>query len=163
MHIYILFWGEHVQCLFFVLCVLCVRLSLSGCVLCVVYVGPSLPTGHVWVLGEGTWLHSRGDCKDCAAHNSHSSSILSYQSFYSYHSAGQTTLDSSYVSGLSVNYGITRNHIWTFAVGVSKDYNHACCICSCAAPYPGPAVPPFVGENYVCESGNTGYNKISGT
>ena len=76
-------------------------------------------------------------------------------SFYSYSNGSQTTLDSSYVSGLSVTYGIPRNHIWTFAAGVSKDYNHSCCNCPCA-PYPGPAAPPFVGENYVCESGNTG-------
>ena len=54
-------------------------------------------------------------------------------SFYSYSTGGQTTLDSSYVSGLSVTYGIPRNHIWTFAAGVSKDYNYACCNCPCAA------------------------------
>ena len=76
-------------------------------------------------------------------------------SFYSYSNGGQTTLDSSYVSGLSVTYGSPRNHIWTFAAGVSKDYNYACCNCPCA-PYPGPAAPLFVGEKYFCESGNTG-------
>ena len=69
---------------------------------------------------------------------------------------GQTTLDSAYVSGLSVTYGSPRSHIWTFAAGPSKDYHYTCCNCPCASPYPGPAAPPFVGENYFCESGNTG-------
>ena len=75
--------------------------------------------------------------------------------FYSYNYAGQTTLDSSYVSGLSVTHGSPRNHIWTFAVGYSKDYSYTCCNCPCA-PYPGPAAPPFVGEKYFCESANIG-------
>ena len=76
--------------------------------------------------------------------------------FYNYHYQSQTTLNSSYVSGLSVTYGSLRSHIWTFAAGYSKDHNHACCSCPCASPYPGPAAPPFVGENVFCESGNTG-------
>ena len=75
--------------------------------------------------------------------------------FYNYY-AGQTTLDSSYVSGLSVTHGSPRNHIWTFAAGYSKNYSYACCNCPCAASYPGSAAPPFVGEKYFCESANTG-------
>ena len=67
------------------------------------------------------------------------------------------TLGSAYVSGLSVTYGSPRSHIWTFAAGYSKDYsNYGCCNCPCASPSPGPAAPPFVGENVFCESGNTG-------
>ena len=76
-----------------------------------------------------------------------------YQNYYNH---GQTTLDRAYVSGLSVTHGSPRNHIWTFAVGLSKDLNYACCNCPCASPYPGPASPPFVGENFFCESVNTG-------
>ena len=64
-------------------------------------------------------------------------------------------LNNHHVDGLSVTYGSPRNHIWTFAIGLSKDYNYGCCNCPCA-PYPGPAALPFVGENYSCESGNTG-------
>ena len=75
--------------------------------------------------------------------------------FHTYHSAGQTTLDSAYVSGLSVTYGSPRNHIWTFAVGYSQDYSYAW-NCPCASPYPGVAAPPFVGGNWFCESGNIG-------
>ena len=75
--------------------------------------------------------------------------------FYNYHYRSQTTLDSAYVSGLSVTYGSPQSHIWTFAAGRSKDYNYGY-NCPCASPYPGHAAPPFVGENIFCESGNTG-------
>ena len=80
----------------------------------------------------------------------------STNAFYNYHSESQTTLDSAYLSGLSVTYGSpTRNHIWSFAVGRSKDYDNPSLNCPCAL-YPGPAAPPFVGNSYFCESGNTG-------
>ena len=74
--------------------------------------------------------------------------------FLSYHN-GQTTLNSAYVAGLSVTYGSPRSHIWTFAAGLSKDYNYPSHNCPCT-PYPDPAAAPFVGENVFCESGNNG-------
>ena len=75
--------------------------------------------------------------------------------FVSYHN-GLTSLNDAYVSGLSVTSGSLQNHIWTFAAGPSKDYSsYTCCNCPCC-PYPGPDAPPFVGENYFCESGDTG-------
>ena len=76
--------------------------------------------------------------------------------FFSFHYESQTILDSAYVSGLSVTYGSPRSHIWTFAAGHSKDYNYYSANCPCASLYPGPAAPPFVGENIFCESGNSG-------
>ena len=45
--------------------------------------------------------------------------------FARYHDPGQTTLDSAYVSGLSLTYGSPRSHIWTFAAGLSKDYDYS--------------------------------------
>ena len=75
--------------------------------------------------------------------------------FYNFHYSGQTTLDSAYVSGLSVTYGSPRSHIWTFAAGYSKDYGYYY-NCPCSSPNPGLAAPPFVGENVFCESGNSG-------
>ena len=77
------------------------------------------------------------------------------RAFYNYHYQSQTTLDSAYVSGLSVTYGSPRSHIWTFASGYSKDYRNDCCNCPCAL-YSGHAAPPFVGENIFCASGNSG-------
>ena len=71
-------------------------------------------------------------------------------------STGNSSIDSHYVEGLSVTHGTPRNHIWTFAAGGSQDYDRIASNCPCASPYPGPAAPPFVGEDYFCESGNTG-------
>ena len=76
---------------------------------------------------------------------------FAFHNFY----LGQTTLDSSYVSGLSVTYGSPRNHIWTFASGWpgnSYYYDAGYFNCPCADIL-GPDVPPFVEENYFCESG----------
>ena len=77
-------------------------------------------------------------------------------SFYGYHIRSQNTLDSAYVEGLSVTHGNPRKHIWTFAAERSKDFNYANGNCPCAAFPSSPPAPPFVGDNYFCESGNTG-------
>ena len=83
------------------------------------------------------------------------------EGFSNFHNAGQTNLTDAYVSGLSVTSGNLQNHIWTFAAGPSKDYSsYTCCNCPCS-PYPGPTAPPFVGEHYFCESGNTGRHEVS--
>ena len=74
--------------------------------------------------------------------------------FHNYHSAGQLSLN-NYVDGLSVTNGNPRSHIWTFAAGLSKGGNYPNHNCPCAL-YPGPAAPPFVGENYFCESAISG-------
>ena len=55
-----------------------------------------------------------------------------------------------------MTHGSPRSHIWTFAVGLSKDRNYPSWNCPCTSPYPGPAAPPFVGERYFCESGDIG-------
>ena len=77
--------------------------------------------------------------------------------FHNYHHGGQITLNSSYVSGLSVTYGSPRSHIWTFAAGLSKDYYYYdydfSCPCACNLDS---AADPFMGENLFCETGNTG-------
>ena len=65
-------------------------------------------------------------------------------------------INSYYVDGVSITYGNPRHHLWTYAAGVSDDYNYGgCCNCPCAK-YPGTAPPAFVGLDYYCESGITG-------
>ena len=75
---------------------------------------------------------------------------------FSYRAVG--TIDSYYVYGVSVTHGAPRNHIWTFASGISEgDYAIQRDNCPCSDPsssrnrYP----PSFVGDNYYCESGNS--------
>ena len=61
-------------------------------------------------------------------------------------------IDSSYVDGLSITHGNPRQHIWTYAVGVSTSPTHRDHNCPCASPS-GLDPPSFVGTHYYCESG----------
>ena len=68
------------------------------------------------------------------------------------------SIDTFYVDGLSVTHGNPRQHIWTYAVGLT-DYgrSYACCNCPCAATTgPRPPTDSFIGTNYYCESGASG-------
>ena len=75
--------------------------------------------------------------------------------FYASRSSSQPQLDEIYVDGISITSGNSRKHVWTYAVGLSDDYNYPQYNCPCAK-YPGPDPPTFVGNHYYCESGNTG-------
>ena len=60
-----------------------------------------------------------------------------------------------YVDGISITSGNPRKHVWTYAVGLSDDYNYLQFNCPCAKT-PGQDPPTFVGNYYYCESGSTG-------
>ena len=62
------------------------------------------------------------------------------------------TIDSAYVSGVAVMYGSPRQHIWTFAVG-SRENNNPSSRSSFPCDPRGDPVPPFIGNDYFCESG----------
>ena len=69
------------------------------------------------------------------------------------------TIDSYYVYGVSVTHGTPRNHIWTFAAGLSEGAHTTQgwdCPCSNVTHLNNNNVPPpsFIGNNYYCESGN---------
>ena len=70
-----------------------------------------------------------------------------------------TSLDGVYVDGVSITYGHPRKHIWTYTVGLSEDYDYSRYKnrfnCPCAK-FPGTTSPPYIGNDYYCESGNTG-------
>ena len=80
------------------------------------------------------------------------------------------SIDSSYVSGLSLTHGLVgqRKHVWTFAGAwdeISRDYNinntllhYSSCPCIDPAltwPY---EVPSYVGDSYFCDTGVLSYN-----
>ena len=70
-----------------------------------------------------------------------------------YHDGIITTIDGAYAIGVSVTHGTPRNHIWTFAAGISEDYHltsSSRCPCDASIDI---RVPSFVGEDYFCESG----------
>ena len=72
--------------------------------------------------------------------------------FWSYHNGRVTTIDGAYVDGVSVTHGTPRNHIWTFAAGVSEGNPTRHNVCPCDSNT-NIRVPSFVGKDYFCESG----------
>jgi hypothetical protein len=78
-----------------------------------------------------------------------------YYSTDAFHMSQPQSIDGAYVDGVSLTYGSgPRKHIWSYASGLSQDYNYGNNNCPCAK-YPG-GKPVFVGDHYYCESGNTG-------
>nr|WNS50085.1 uncharacterized protein 20 [Halisarca dujardinii] len=77
--------------------------------------------------------------------------------FFPYHfpTYNQKTLNSSYVNGISITSGNLGRHIWTFAVGRTElvTGTSADAMCPCALNPPQTSPPPFIGDNYYCESG----------
>ena len=68
------------------------------------------------------------------------------------------TIDTAYIHGVSITHGSPRRHLWTYAAGVSELYGSEGLRCPCARsnPIDRTYVPPFVGENFYCESGFSG-------
>ena len=64
-------------------------------------------------------------------------------------------IDDIYVDGISISLGSPRKHVWTYAVGLSDDYDYPQWNCPCAT-HPGPPPTAFVGNDYYCESGDVG-------
>lgn len=62
------------------------------------------------------------------------------------------SIDENYIDGLSVTYGSgPRTHIWSFVGGVNTDgVEHWDCSCNSFNP---DNPPPFVGNDYYCETG----------
>ena len=67
----------------------------------------------------------------------------------------RNAIDGQYVDGISITLGSPRKHVWTFASGLSDTVSYTSYNCPCATR-PGPGAPAFVGNDYYCESGNSG-------
>ena len=83
--------------------------------------------------------------------------IIAYQDdntdgFEAYDDGAVTTIDGPYVAGVSLTHGSPRQHIWTFVAGsTEQDYtDDEACPCDATINI---IIPPFVGEDYFCESG----------
>ena len=86
--------------------------------------------------------------------------IRAYQSgspdaFWNYHTGRVTTIDGAYVDGVSVTHGSPQNHIWTFAAGYSEGNPTDDGVCPCDSTITR-RVPPFMADDYFCESGVNG-------
>ncbi len=76
-------------------------------------------------------------------------------SFYGYNQYSHG-INAQYVDGLSFTHGTPRTHIWTFAAGSyqgpNSDITYIRETCPCK-PGNTDGSPPFVGNDYFCESG----------
>ncbi len=71
------------------------------------------------------------------------------------------SIDSYYVDGVTVTNGPpgSREHVWTFATGFSEN-DRRVYAGPCAPDAPSITVPPFVGQDYFCESGRGGVDAV---
>ena len=65
------------------------------------------------------------------------------------------SIDQAYACGVSVTHGTPRNHIWTFAAGISESDTTSTHSCPCDSTATI-TIPQFVGNDYFCESGING-------
>jgi len=67
------------------------------------------------------------------------------------------TIDDYYVDGITLTHGAvgSREHIWTFAAATSHDDDEYQCPCAPGETRYGTDPPPFVGDEYFCESAVT--------
>ena len=90
--------------------------------------------------------------------------VIGYQykyidAFHSFLSNQQLTIDGAYVDGVSLTYGSSpRQHIWTFAAAIDETPGHNPSSCHCTndlayVAFTG-VIPPFIGEDYFCETGS---------
>ena len=85
--------------------------------------------------------------------------IIAYQdrythAFHRYHWGRATTIEDFYVYGVSLTHGSPRQHIWTFAAGLTEfgfTY-HGSCPCDATINI---SIPLFMDGDYFCESGTT--------
>ena len=58
------------------------------------------------------------------------------------------------IDGVLISHGNTQGHIWAYATGYSKTTTTATnIICPCTSPEFNGIVPPFIGNDYYCDSG----------
>ena len=90
--------------------------------------------------------------------------LVAYQdktpdAFHTYYSNRQLTIDDLYVDGVSLTHGQNpRKHIWTFAAALDDiRSDHYVCPCTKTdTAYTG-AVPPFIGQDYFCDTSSRNY------
>ena len=65
------------------------------------------------------------------------------------------TIDQPYLDGVSITHSMPHTHIWSYAAGATESgsrFAHYNCPCSNGID----AQPTYVGNNYFCESANSG-------
>jgi dynein heavy chain len=76
--------------------------------------------------------------------------------FYPYYANRDVTIDNHYVDGVSLTHGQRpRKHIWTFATARDETRSSQwVCPCTKTNTFYTGVVPPFIGQDYFCETGS---------
>ena len=76
-----------------------------------------------------------------------------------FHNEHNAHLNGTYVDGVSITYGTTPTHIWTYVAGYQENAspNNNC---PCNTPPSGPTPPSYVGSDYYCEAGTLTYQAM---
>ena len=99
-------------------------------------------------------LSMESSIPECAGRSSDIN--ITHDAFKPYSHTTGDTIDSQYVDGVSLTCGQRpRKHIWTFAAAYSdaRSYSQSTCPCT-NMDTPNARVPPFIGQDYFCETGN---------
>ena len=87
--------------------------------------------------------------------------IIGYQdrtpnAFFPYYRNRSLTIDDIYLDGVSLTHGSRpRQHIWSFASALDETDGHQSgCPCLNIGLVTQPVVPPFVGDDYFCDTGS---------
>ena len=75
-----------------------------------------------------------------------------YRSTDAFHNS-RGSIDSIFVDGIVLTHGSPRQHIWTFAAGYNQ-YATARNRCPCNGDSYSHSLPPYVGNDYFCDSGH---------
>ena len=83
--------------------------------------------------------------------------IIGYQYYssdaFAPYSMSTQSLDGGFVDGIVLTHGSPRTHIWTFAAGVGQ-YRTDRYRCPCNGDSYSGTVPPYIGNDYFCDSGH---------
>lgn len=76
-------------------------------------------------------------------------------SFHYYSINKILTVDDAYVDGVSITHGSQpRKHIWTYVTGLNLQWSDNSYVCPCNNVSSQVPVPPYVGNDYYCETGD---------
>ena len=75
------------------------------------------------------------------------------------------SIDTYFVDGVVLTHGSPRKHIWTFAAGYNQyiQYGTLSSRCPCNDGSYSYTLPPFVGNDYFCDSGHHYDTRVSST
>ena len=77
-------------------------------------------------------------------------------SFYNYYYNPNVNISEQYLSGVSITHD--NKHIWSYVNGWQEDYTSDDLSCPCSIGNSFNTTPPFVGNDYYCESGRFDYS-----